>query len=442
MVNNKILSVDKILGIYMFTILLVIAYFSFGNFGYLNLLGIRELVQFSVILFSFHGVFVLPDVNKHNKRILKWLFMFVVYVGIVNIVVHQSLELLLLIWLMFVFSAFVLVADFKWVISITKKIVIVAFLFSVMGFFAFFSYVFNPELLYSTDLYAYTSDTGSGAVNSDFYLDYFSLAVDGNMDLFGIQVPRMRSFSSEPSATLVHMLVPGVLSLFLDYRYRILGFVIILFNLFAILSLTTIIVFFVAFLIYPLFLYSKKIFIYFSLGAAGFSIMLAASNVGLVVQMIDIYGSEIHQNTSFNLIATKKGSANIRLVSLNDAIDEIKTHPFGGSNMQSMTGVLVSFGLKGGVVLILLYLAFAINIVNRSHDRFRYCNNDMLHKYAISLVVSMIVVVSLISNHGWDRVPGWLAFLLFYRHVSMCNMNSSKVRQYPNSYSSRHLYDG
>ena len=79
-----------------------------------------------------------------------------------------------------------------------------------------------------------------------------------------------------------------------------------------------------------------------------------------------------------------------------------------------MTALWIQIGLVGGIFMILIFFIYSLKLLHLA--TLAYKNTLSSHKkYGISLLLSISIVAFTISSYGWDRIPGVIMFILFYR---------------------------
>ena len=148
------------------------------------------------------------------------------------------------------------------------------------------------------------------------------------------------------------------------------------------------------------------------------SIILTISlmlNIDYAVSLILDIGDILYDATSNNLISRKEGSATARLLSFSQAVNGFISNPFGGSSHTGI-GLILTISLVGGVFLFLASWVFLLNIIKYSLNKFSNSNQKSI-KFGVSFVISTLIIAAFLSGYGWDRVPGVIMMILFYRHL-------------------------
>ena len=100
----------------------------------------------------------------------------------------------------------------KYVTFISKCIIVLCALFSVMGILESIILWFKPTLVY-TKLGNYSSTTSADPISNISAIEYLGFYLDSGPTILGHQLYRMESFASEPSVLVYSFFCPGILSL-------------------------------------------------------------------------------------------------------------------------------------------------------------------------------------------------------------------------------------
>lgn len=417
--KNKLYLLETI-----YAITIVVAFYSFGAFGFFNLFWMRLVFQFSVALFSIFGVlavfFHLNQYLQNKRNPLLYIILSILgllYYGMVYaVIVEDFLGGIIQSVLACIIVLFILFTRTKLIIFISKCIVVISFFFTLLGYIAYVGLLIDPTTNYN--LILYDSTISNEQIFPASWLEYFSFTSGDGYSFFGIQVTRLKGFCSEPSATIVHYLAPACIAFLYSKKYKIMGYIMLMFNVLAISSVVGLIIIFGSVFLYYIFLMRSNKGMYFIIGCVlliGLTLML---NVSLAESILLDFGRNIFEATSYDLISRKEGSLTVRLISFGIALQEIISNPLGWSNYSTMTGLLTNAGLKGGVLLILILIVFGVKLFNYGFLIFQ--SKDKKNKQSRiggSLLISCVFVTYLISGYGWDRLPGVIMLMLFYRNL-------------------------
>ena len=360
--------------------------------------------------------------------------LFFIYFGLATSIAKESVVLgLVQAFVMTTIALYLLNVDIGKIEVIGKTLVVITFILSILGFYVFLVYFFDPQQLNIDSFGIASSGTGSSDITAPSYFDYFSFTSGEGFVFFGHNLTRVKGYSNEPSSTLVHYLAPVVFAVLYSksYKYRAMAIFILLFSLIAISSLMGILAIVLSLFVFFLFSFNcHKLKLFISLSFILFSVVLM-TQADYVVELILMYGNLLNAETSYDLLARKGGSAMERLISYNQAISLIIANPFGFSSGNTGTGLWAQIALTGGVLLLSIYLFVSYRMIYMSSIIFNYLGSGY-KKYAIALIVALWVVSLLITSYGWDRIPGVIILLLFYRIVSHEYNNYLGTRLYVN----------
>jgi len=201
------------LATYIFSFIVVIAFYSFGTFGLLNLYGLRNSFQFLIILFTFFGLisittnFKETDEYKNKNIFLITIVLFFLYYGSMFALIKGTvLTTLIQSLLMLIFTLYLMFVNIKYINMISKIIIIFTFILSLMGFIAYFAFIFNENLIKEVNFGLYDSTVGPTTIYAKSWVEYLSFTSGDGFEFFGYNVTRVKGFCNEPSATIVHYL--------------------------------------------------------------------------------------------------------------------------------------------------------------------------------------------------------------------------------------------
>jgi len=366
------------------------------------------------------GLFSIIASGYHKKQKLHFYLslLFFLYWGISLSISKESFLLgVVQAFVMLTIALYLLSVDIKRIEFVSKTLVTITFLLSLLGYYVFIIYAVYPEYLNIESYDIASSVTGNSDIIVGSYLDYLSFTSGEGFTFFGNIVTRVKGYSNEPSSTLVHYLAPAVFALMYSKKYKAMGGVIILFSLIAISSLMGVIAVFLSAPIYALFLIKNNKIKVVSIVLSVFGLAILMLYVDQVVQTMIIYGNDLNAQTSYDLIARKQGSATARLQDYNHAISLIFNYPFGFSAGNSGTGLWTQIALAGGVVMLSIYFLFSYKVLSISSSIFNRIDS-VYKKFGVALLVALWIVSFLITAYGWDRIPGVIILILFYRIVS------------------------
>ena len=304
----------------------------------------------------------------------------------------------------------------------SKCIVFISTIFSVMGFFVFVIYALDYGNMAPESKYIFDSSTGNQQVVAASFYDYLSFSSGDGYVFFGHIITRVKGFSNEPSSALVHYMAPIILAFFLGKKYNLCGYILLGFMFIAVASLVGILAIVFAIFVYLILLLPSRMFqnTIFLLGLLTTIIMLTHGD--FMLSTILNLGQDLNSSTGYDLIARKEGSATIRLAGFSNSISTIMSHPFGGSGQETLSGLLLQLGLVGGFPLIIAASMCLFRLFIKSRLYFS-STSIKTKRYAVSLLLSMVLIVTITSGYGWDRLPGIIIILLIYRSLDTLPYN-------------------
>jgi hypothetical protein len=418
----------------IFSIAVILAFYSFGTFGFFNIFGFAWIPKIVVIFFCIFGVDAIIGSRlwTYQPKLFWIICLFFAYHGIMMTYIKGDIFIgAIQSIVMLIIALFILIVSKKNIRLILDSIIVSIFIFSVGGAVVFLVYAFDPSQLSSESRSVFDSGIGSADVTVKSSWDYLSFSSGGSYSLFGHAVTRVKGYSNEPSSTLVHYLAPAVFCFILAGKYKIIGLFLLLFSFFSISSLVSILSILGAFFIYVLFSIINKLFVkYLLLLFIGMTMIAMYVSEELVSNLL-LIGRSLNTATFYDLLAKKEGSAIIRLQSYVDGVNFILQNPLGGSNYTTMTGLWTQIGLIGGGVLLSMYFIFTKKVLALALNAFSHMTSKS-KMFGVALMVSIYLTTFLISGYGWGRIPGVIIFFLFFRLLSDRGIwNNSKFSDYP-----------
>lgn len=413
--DNNIMSINRFA-----TIASGILIFTMGKFQFADLIGIKRILE--VILFLPIMFYLMIDISKlkFNKRPNTLLFL-VFLMFLVNFYFHDIL------WLfdyIFSFGAIYIlnVTSKKNILIASKIIVFIASFFSVMALLQFLILFLFPNLSINTQLVQLDNGNWTsisdmeGATNLDNIhpIAFLGLTTNEKLNVFGFQINRMRSFTSEPSLLVVYMLFPCVMGLLMDGKKWTYFAIIILF--FAIMSFSgsvqACILFSFIFIIASNFFSVKFIFTYLPF------ILLFLTIVVLMKLGLDNFisfdsslrGSE---NTEF---LAKGNSLLVRANGLVNTFYAAINSPFGNPNFSEDLPVSIFFNviIKAGWLGAILLFLFFKTFFEKINHRFNSVNSLKL-KFTTGLLFGIISTIIVFNDYAMLNYSGLVLLFFVYR---------------------------
>ena len=405
--------------LYFCGLLIAISFYSFGNFGFLNIFGARREIQL-VLLLMLMPVLSMIAAKKIRLFLKEPLWLLVLCFLIAEIIITQHVINIFTYLISLITIGALLTMESKYVNYITKCIIVLCGIFSIMGIIQFVVLWFNPELsafMSST----YSSTTSADAILNISALEYLGfITAYGSTTLLGHHVHRFMSFASEPSVLVYSFLCPGILSLSYKGRIRMLAIPILLFAIVMVASGAIWLCILFSLISFPIGYVFKR---YTRSGSV--TIMLIIVMVLLLITKIDI--PLFMRNTidflspvsSFHSMPLQKyGSGVVRLTSIAYGIEKVSSHPFGlGSEgtLGVIAGLIVVSGLFCGfpgllLISVIFYRMFKYGI----HVWQGYGKEGKIFS---ALFCGTLFQVSFFSAYGWTSFAGLTMLCLLYIRI-------------------------
>ena len=403
--------------LYFCGLLIAISFYSFGNFGFLNIFDARREIQ-SALLLMLMPVLLIIAAQKTRRFLKEPLWLLVLCFLIAEIVLTQRVINILSYLMALITIGALFSLKGKYVTFITKAIIVLCGIFSIMGIIQFIVLWFDPGLIASM-VGGYSSTTSSAPISNISALEYLGF-ISGSTTLLGHHVYRLSSFASEPSVLVYSFLCPGILCLSYKGRIRMLAIPILLFAIVMVASGAIWLCILFSLISFPIGYVFKR---YTRSGSV--TIMLIIVMVLLLITKIDI--PLFMRNTidflspvsSFHSMPLQKyGSGVVRLTSIAYGIEKVSSHPFGlGSEgtLGVIAGLIVVSGLFCGfpgllLISVIFYRMFKYGI----HVWQGYGKEGKIFS---ALFCGTLFQTSFFSAYGWTSFAGLTMFCLLYIRI-------------------------
>ena len=349
-----------------------------------------------------------------NKPVTFFVLLFFLYYGVAVTLRNESISQgLVQSFVMCIFDLYLLNVEARKVIMISKIIVVITFIMSLLGFYVFFIYIIDPEKVSYHVLVS--SQTGNSDLYISSYLDYLSFVSGDRLHFLNMPITRVKGYSVEPSASIVQYLAPVAFAMLYSKKYVLFGVVILCFSMIAISSLIAVLAIVLAVMIFIFFsLFKSNKFRFLTIIFSIVILSISMLYVDSVVKIILLFGEYLQESTTYNFIALKEESATVRLLDYSNSMKFIFRYPFGFSGEVSLTSLWVHLTLSGGIILVGIYSIIFYSTIKKSI----YLFNDLdsvAKKYAMALIISISMTAFMMSSYGWDSIPGVIVLVLFYR---------------------------
>ncbi len=392
---------------------IAIAFYSFGTFGFLNLFGLRTAAQVVVGIMLVAAVGAVRRSALRSTATMAGIFFFVYAVGGLY---HNGA------WGFPVEAAFAMgvwilitVASYRQVV-VTARTLVVMTAVSTMGLaIAYGGYLWHPEWLDRANFEIYDSTVGAARVFPGFPLDYLSFTSGDGFVIGANVLPRLKGYSNEPSATVVHYLAPAVLALFLSRRYRWLGLFVLLVNVVAIASVTTYVVLAITAVLlvwFYLFRWASTL----GVVVGGMLFVFFMLNGTAVTQFQSAMGERAIEIANFDLLARKAGSLMVRQEGLASGLPRVLAEPLGWSGVESIAGagLLLIVSAYAGWIGLSILIGWCVS-AGRLAINYASRRASLRSRAASAFFLAMLFVMLFVSGYGWNRVPGAIVLAIMYR---------------------------
>lgn len=412
MIKNRYLHT----GLLSFTLLAIM--YSFGTFGFLNLLGARTIVQvFLVGLMA--SLFVTLQPRYKPQDLFPALAFFCLYA--IGSLVHGNsitgpVEAVIMLFIIHVIFS----APARQVLFLAKTFVVVTSFLCILVATAYIYYKINPDQFNYANFNIYSSVVGQQKIYAGHFMDWISFTSGEGFEFQGESSFRMKGYSNEPSSTVVHYLAPAVLAFLLGGRFIYLGVFILLVNVIAIASFTGQIIVTLSFVFFIAIKYFRRYFKYIAFISIILFIALLTQSA-LMATIFEYVGGQAIHYFGFDLISRKlgdgsQGSLGERQGGIIDNLILILSSPLGYSTEK--------LGSGAGLVFIVSSYTGWLGLVIFGSFIFKFLNN--LKKlalssslpqvgYSLALLFAVLLITIFVSGYGWDRPPGVIMLSLFFR---------------------------
>jgi hypothetical protein len=367
------------------------------------------------------------------KRHLNPLMLLVIVMLFVNLATNPTIG-----WIFdFIFSIFaiyilssapkrVVIVGVKWVIGI-------ACFFSILAILQLIIVLFVPSLSQYAQI-AIQDDkimaivpgvqepVGEVDINPLMLLGFLTTE---RLSILGLELSRMRSFTSEPSLLVIYFIFPASLGFFLKKRiWLILSGIILLFCLLSFSgSVQACLVFALGYitLSYYFRLPIKFLFIYIPILIIGILLYMLVNNGIDFLLNID---AKLGNSDSFDFLA-HGNSVVIRAEGLINAFYEARVSPFGSSKLRTLpTSIILNTALAAGWLGVVLILTFFYRIILLLHHIKIENFNNYFYLLGSALFFGITCTVFIFNDYAMLNYSGLVLLFFFFRLVSIVSSNS------------------
>ncbi len=400
-------------------LILSVVFFSFGNWGFLNIFDIRREVQ-AVLIFL---LFISALETKLNFRFIKNpLFIYVVSFLLSEIILRQRetfiYDSILSVFILVILSSF----SGKYISKSISSTISVAAIFASIFILQAIILILDQDLLAKVD-FPYSSETGSSGIKISHPIQYLGFGSPGGITFFGWKFVRLSGYASEPSVLVSSMLTIGLLGLTFKGIFRYLSLLILFFSIVLagsgtiFLSLAFGVISIFIFKAFRKFTWIVAIIPFLIIGVTG-TVLVNYGADTFAVQFLDLM-QPLEETSS---LFSKHASAPVRMFSQIEALSSFRFSIIGTSSTDPyLTGLLFNSFHFAGVVGGLAISFFLYHLFRYSH--IAACNHKGLVSLSCAFLYGTITQAMLFSGYGWASVVGVMA--LFFTYRRLCTLSTS-----------------
>lgn len=416
---------------FLFSIGLLFLTYAFGTFGFFNLFDVRILAQvagLAVILpFFVRRMYALQPGYKFPTFLFCAIFAVgslahgYQFVGALDAIIIACTIVI------------ILSAPVGDIVTFSKVLVVIATVLNGLVATAFTYYQLNPEEFFYANFHIYDSTVGTSAIYPEHFMDWVSFTSGDGYEFLGESRQRMKGYSNEPSSTPVHYLAPAIIGFFLGGAYIYCAIFMLLVNIVGIAAVTThavVAVSVVALLGIVVARWSPKLVLIIGVTFA-IVFLLSPSSVNSLFVFL---GDEAIRQYEWDLISRKVGdgagesSLSLRQEGISGGLALTVLSPLGYSQSElgPGAGLLYLVSSRTGWIGTFIFCAFLYRFAGAGAAAAK-AGKGMNVQYAISLLAAQLVIALLVSGYGWDRPPGVVMLLLFFRWINFIGFPENRI---------------
>ena len=393
--------------------------YSFGTFGFLNLLGARTVIQILLIIVLACLFYVM-----HTKVKVAHFFPVFVFSSLyaVGTIIHgKNFSGLLDVYvLIFCFICLIYAPPLK-VIFFAKTLVIVTTFLCILIAIAFIYYQINPDEFERANFHIFDSTVGHKKIYPGHFIDWLSFTSGDGFMINGKSISRLKGYSNEPSSTIVHYLAPAVIAFILGGGFVYLGVFILAVNMVTISSFTTYVIFTLSLFLLMLNIFPKRL-ARFLLTMTGLSFVILILQPNLVFSIFSYVSAEAIHYVGFDMLSRKMGSGvgesslGQRQSGIIDGMRLAIISPVGYSTdkLGAGSGLFCIISSHTGWLGIFIFSFFITRLIKNIKIILSLSSSLMLN-FGVSFLLAMLIITLFVSGYGWSRPPGIIMLFLFFR---------------------------
>jgi len=416
------------------TIILLSLMYSFGTFGFLNLLGARTIVQIALIaLIAFLAVFFIAMNVKLKVKHVSLVLVFSSLYAIGTLIHGNQITGFLDVYILIFCLVCLFYAPPQNIIFFAKALVVVTTLLCILVAIAFIYYSIYPDEFTSANFHIYDSTAGHKNIYPGNFMDWVSFTSGDGYLFNGHSIQRLKGYSNEPSSTVVHYVAPAIIAFILGGRFLYLGIFILVVNVVAIASFTTYIILFLSVAFLMLKILPKRLSSFLLTMTVLFFILLILQP-NLMFPLFNYFSAEAINFAGFDLLSRKIGDSSVnstlgvRQQGILDGMRLALFSPMGYSADKpgAGSGLFYIISSKTGWVGIFIFGFFIARLIKNIKIIF-YMTSSLILTYGVSLLLAILLISLFVSGYGWSRPPGMIMFLLFFRVLQIITVEKEAL---------------
>ncbi len=415
-VHNGLKAEAMLAGCY--ALILGLLFYSFGNFGFLNIFGLRREMQIALSLPIF--IYSLAFPRRLLNALTEPVVIFVALLFLSELALRQNLiiaedRFLSILVVGLLFSISTRHSDIA-----LRTIITLAAIFSIMAIVQAVFIWYRPDLVPALNA-GYSSMTQAAKLEVHHPIGYLGFGLP--IVFSGHDFARFESFAAEPSVVVYSFFVPGILALSYKGPMRLIGMPILFFSIVLSQSGTIWLSILFAIAAYPLFYLAKHrtplLAILPFLIAIGFFVFIMNFDIP---KLIDYTENLINPIAKEFTSLSKYRSAMARFASWNESLTLAKDYYIGTPfNMSSTTGLLLYSYLSAGIAGLLALSIVLYKVFKLAVHSFRMSSG--IARLAPLLVYGTLVQVMIFSDYGWTGVSGFIMLSLVILRLRIISSN-------------------